>query len=83
MLSLYEDPWFVFRFAEARRIPRFHLDGVPEGQVVNVYRADPHTGERRDLLTTGRVGAEGWVELPVPLVVAAGDVFLAVPEPLR
>ena len=28
MLPLYHDPHFTFRFAEARIIPRFHLEGV-------------------------------------------------------
>ncbi len=28
MMPLYEDPCFTFRFAEARIIPRVHLEGV-------------------------------------------------------
>lgn len=31
MNPLYQDPWFTFRFAEDRIVPRFHLDGVESG----------------------------------------------------
>ena len=48
MLPLYEDPHFTFRFADDRIIPRFHLEGVPAGRHVSVFRIDPGTGERLD-----------------------------------
>ncbi len=79
MLPLYADPWFTFRFAEARSIPRFHLAGVLPGWKVAVFKADPRTGERLGLLATGFVGEDGWVDLAGPIIVAAGDVFVAVP----
>ena len=28
MIPLHQDPWFTFRFAEDRLIPRFHLEGA-------------------------------------------------------
>jgi len=56
MKPLYEDPGFTFRFAEARLIPRFHLEGVPTGRPVSIFKVDPRTGERLGLLATGAVG---------------------------
>lgn len=81
MLPLYRDSCFTFRFAEDRLIPRFHLDGVPAGRRVSVFRLDPGTGDRLDLLAQATVGEGGWVELTVALVVRAGEAFVAVPEP--
>src|ERR1700682_5607052 len=80
MLTLYQDPWFTFRFAEDRIIPRFHLEGVPAGRRVTVFKIDPDTGERLDLLVTATVGEGGWVDLPEPIIVRAGEAFIAVPE---
>jgi hypothetical protein len=80
MISLHHDPWFTFRFADDRSIPRFHLEGIEAGRRVSVFKIDPGTGERLDLLTTGTVGEGGWVELPEPIIVRAGDAFIAVPE---
>ena len=79
MLPLYEDPCFTFRFAEARIIPRFHLEGVPAGQRVRVIKVDPGTGERLAVLAHAMAGAGGWVDLPEPIVVGAGESFVAVP----
>jgi len=81
MLPLHHDPHFTFRFAEARIIPRFHLEGIPAGRRVEVFKIDPTTGERLSLLVTAAVGDGGWVDLPVPVIVKAGDAFVAVPEP--
>jgi hypothetical protein len=83
MLPLYEDPHFTFRFADDRIIPRFHLEGIPPGQRILVFRIDPGTGEKLDLLTRANVGKGGWVDLHVPLIVRAGESFIAVPEPLN
>jgi hypothetical protein len=81
MLPLYEDPCFTFRFAEARLIPRFHLEGVEAGRRVEVFKIDPATGERLGLLATATVGGGGWVEVAEPIIVRAGEAFIAVPEP--
>ncbi len=81
MLPLYEDPHFTFLFADDRLIRRFHLDGVEAGRRVVVYRIDPATGERLGLLATATVGKGGWVDLPGPIIVRAGEAFVAVPEP--
>jgi hypothetical protein len=81
MLPLYEDPWFTFRFAEDRFIPRFHLEGIQAGRQVTVFQIDPGTGERLGLLAAATVGEGGWVDLPEPIIVRAGDAFIAVPEP--
>ena len=80
MTILYEDPHFTFRFADDRIIPRFHLEGVEAGRRVEVYMIDPCTGERRGLLTTAAVGEGGWVDLPEPIRVCAGQAFIAEPE---
>jgi hypothetical protein len=77
MRPLYEDPHFTFRFADDRIVPRFHLEGVPAGQLVSVFRIDPGTGERLGLLATATVGEGGWVELTEPIIVKAGEAFVA------
>jgi hypothetical protein len=81
MLPLHIDPWFTFRFAEDRIIPRFHLEGVLAGSQISVIKIDPESGQRLGLLATATVGADGWVELPSPIIVRAGEAFIAVPEP--
>jgi hypothetical protein len=81
MLPLYHDPHFTFGFADDRLIPRFHLDGVEAGQRVAVYKIAPGSGQRLRLLATAAVGDGGWVDLPKPIAVRAGDVFIAVPGP--
>ena len=83
MLPLYQDPCFTFRFADDRLIPRFHLEGVEAGRRVSVFKIDPGTGERLGLLATATVGDGGWVDLAEPIIVRAGDAFIAVPEPAR
>ena len=80
MTTLYEDPHFTFRFAADRIIPRFHLEGVEIGRRVAVFKIDPATGERLGLMMTARVGEGGWVDLPEPITVRAGEAFIAVPE---
>ena len=80
MLPLYEDPCFTFRFADDRFIPRFHLEGGEAGRRVSVCKIDPGTGERMGLLATAKVGDGGWVDLPEPIIVRAGEAFIAVPE---
>jgi hypothetical protein len=78
-MVLHEDPHYTFRFADDRVIPRFHLDGVPPGTPVAVYRIDPVTERRQELLRTAAAGDGGWVDLADPLRVRAGDAFVAVP----
>src|SRR5215831_18291225 len=73
MRPLYEDPHFTFRFADDRIIPRFHLEGVPNGQPVSVFKIDPGTGERLGLLATATVGDGGWVDLTEPITVRPGE----------
>ena len=80
MIQLHHDPWFTFRFADDRLIPRFHLDGVEVGQRVKVFRIDPGTNERLGLLATAAVGEGGWVGLTEPIIMRAGEAFVAVPE---
>ena len=80
MTPLYEDRWFTFRFTDDRIIPRFHLEGAPRGQRISVFKVDPQTGERLDLLAVVSVGTGGWVDLVEPIIVRPGDAFIAVPE---
>ena len=80
MIPLHEDPHFTFRFAADRIIPRFHLEGVEAGQQVSVFRIDSGTGKRLGLLARTVVGEGGWVDLASPMIVRAGEAFIAVPE---
>ena len=80
MLPLHHDPHYTFRFADDRIIPRFHLEGVGAGRRVDVFRIDPATGVRLGLLTTGVAGDGGWVDVVEPIIVRAGDAFIAVPK---
>ena len=80
MLPLYHDPHFTFRFADDRLIPRIHLRGVEAGRRVSVFRIDPGTQERLGLLAMATVGEGGWVDLPEPIIMRAGEGFIAVPE---
>ena len=77
---LYEDPGFTFRFADDRLIPRFHLEGVEAGRRIKVFKIDPRTGGRLGLLATATAGEGGWVDLPEPITVRAGEAFVAVPD---
>jgi hypothetical protein len=79
-LPLYENPWFTFRFADDRIIPRFHLEGVEVGRRVSAFKINPTTGKRLGLVATTTVGESGWVELTEPIIVRAGDAFVAVTE---
>ena len=81
VLPLYHDPHFTFRFADDRIIPRFHLEGVEAGRRVAVYSIDPDSGEQLGLLGTAAVGDGGWVDLTEPIIVRAGEAFVAVPGP--
>lgn len=79
MLPLYQDSWYTFRFAEDRIIPRFHLEGIENGRRVSIIKIDPATGKRQGLLATATVGDSGWVDLAKPIIVRAGEAFIAVP----
>jgi hypothetical protein len=79
-MKLYEEPHFTFRFAEDRIIPRFHLEGVEVGRRVSLVKIDPGTGERLGLLATATVGQGSWVDLGEPIMVRAGERFIAIPE---
>ena len=81
MIPLHHDPYFAFRFADDRLIPRFNLEGVEAGRRISVFKIDPGTGERLGLLATAAVGEGGWVDLREPIIVRAGEAFVAVPEP--
>jgi hypothetical protein len=80
MLPLYADDHFTFHFADDRLIPRFHLEGMAPGRWIEVFRLDSLTGARGERLATAAVGDAGWVELTEPLIVRAGDTFVAVPS---
>ena len=79
MIPLHHDPHFTFRFADDRLISRFHLEGVEAGRRVDVFRIDLATGERLGLLKTGTMGDGGWMDVTEPIIVRAGDAFVAVP----
>jgi hypothetical protein len=72
---------FTFRFADDRIIPRFHLEGVAKGIHVSIFNINAVTGERLVQIGVATVGEEGWVDLPEPIVVRAGDAFIVVPRP--
>jgi hypothetical protein len=77
MTPLYHDPHFTFRFADNRSIPRFHMEGIEAGWHVSVFKIDPGTGEKLGLLATATVGDGGWVDVTEPIIVRAGDAFIA------
>ncbi len=79
MIPLHEDPHFTFRFGDDRIIRRFHLNGVEAGRTIEVFKIDPGTGARLDLLTTATMGEDGWVDLAESIIVRAGEAFIAVP----
>ena len=83
MIPLHHDPHFTFRFADDRRIPRFHLEGVETGRRVSVFKIDPGNGERLGLLATATVVEGGWVDLAEAIIVRAGEAFIAVPDPAQ
>jgi hypothetical protein len=60
MIPLYHDPYFSFRFADDRIIPRFHLEGVEAGRRVSVFKIDAVTSDPMGLLATAVVGEGGW-----------------------
>ena len=72
MIPLHRDPGFTFRFNEARRIDRIHLDGVPAGTPVTVTDLAGRVRLRQAVAGDG-----GWVRLDPPLVVAPGGGFVA------
>ena len=82
MIPLHHESHFTFRFAEDRLIPRFHLDGVETGRRVSVFRLDPVSGERLNLIASATADESGWVDLAAPIVVRAGEGFVAVPDPV-
>jgi hypothetical protein len=81
-MKLYEDPHFTFRFADDRIIHRFHVEGIEAGRRVSVFKINPGTSERLGLPATATVGEGGWVNLEEPIIVRAGEAFVAVPEPV-
>jgi len=83
MIPLHHDPHFTFRFDSDRIIPRFHLEGLPAGRRIGVFKMESATGKKLDLLSRATVGEGGWVDLPQPLLVRAGEAFLAEPEAER
>ena len=46
---------------------------------MSIFKFDPGTGERLGLLATATVGEGGWVDLAQPIIVRAGEAFIAVP----
>ena len=80
MILLHHESHFTFRFADDRIIPRFHLEGVEAGRRVSVFRLDPVTGGRLSLIASATTGEGGWVDLAEPIMVRAGEGFVAVPE---
>jgi len=80
MIPLHHESHFTFRFADDRLIPRFHLEGVEAGRRVSVFKFDIVTGEWLNLIASATAEDGGWVNLPEPIVVKAGEGFVAVPE---
>lgn len=80
MLPLYRESHFTFRFADDRIIPRFHLEGIEIGRRVSVFRLDPVTGGWLNLIASATAGEGGWVDLAEPIMVTAGEGFIAVAQ---
>ncbi|MFO0865976.1 MAG: hypothetical protein U0744_15225 [Gemmataceae bacterium] len=80
MLPLYRDPHYFFRFDDARIISRVHLEGAKPGLTVKLVRVDPRSMKEGDVIAHAVVEAEGWVEFSPPILVRAGEAFLAIPD---
>jgi hypothetical protein len=80
MLPLSRGQGFTFHFADSRRIPRFHLEGIEAGRRIAVFKIDSGSGKRLGLIVSATVGEGGWVDLSEPIMVRAGEGFVAVPE---
>jgi hypothetical protein len=80
VIPLYHESHFTFRFADDRIIPRFRLEGVEIGRRISVFRLDPVTGGRLNLMMTATTGDGGWVDLSQSILVRAGEGFVALPE---
>lgn len=65
-------------FADDRIIPRFHLEGVEAGRRVSIFKINSDTGERLGLLATATVSEGGWVDLANPIIMRAGEGFVAI-----
>jgi hypothetical protein len=78
-MPLYQNPHFTFRFDDDRIIPRLHLEGMVVGRRVSIFKIDFGSGEQMGLLATAIVGDGGWVDLAEPIIVRAGEAFIAVP----
>jgi hypothetical protein len=57
---------------------RTHADSARSP--VSVFKINPVTGERLSLLAAATLGEGGWVDLTEPIIVLAGEVFVAVSE---
>jgi hypothetical protein len=66
--------------ADDRLIATFPLAGGQAGRRVAVFRIDPGTGGMLGLLAKATAGEGGWVDLAEPIIVKAGEAFVAVPE---
>ena len=80
MIPLYHESHYTFRFGDDRIIPRFHLEGMEVGRQISVFKIEANTGERLGLMMMATVGEGGWVDLSEPILVRAGDAFIAVPH---
>ena len=55
------------------------MEGVLTGSHVSVIKIDAETSKRLGLLATETVSVDGWMGLTEPLIVKAGEGFIAVP----
>jgi hypothetical protein len=76
MIPLRRDPWFTFRFAEARRVDVFFVEGVEPGRRVAIHVLDPTTQAPGARIGVAFVGEAGRTEPAAPLIVQAGEGFL-------
>lgn len=80
MIALYHESQFTFRFGDDRVVSRFHLEGVEAGRRVSVFKLDATNQHRQGRITAATVGDGGWVDVPEPILVRAGEGFVVVPE---
>lgn len=78
-VPLYCDPGYRFLFEDRRIIPRIHLDGMPEGALVDVFGMDSPVGSAGTCILRAQVGPDGWVNFSEPIIVRAGTGFLVLP----
>lgn len=75
-MKLFEDPFFTFSFSSHRKIDRIHLEGIPQGTVIEIYTSKEF---KEPPIRIGIADENSWVTLHPPVIVLPEDSFFAKP----